>query len=215
MVPGSDVFPAQRFSGVGKSIHEIRKEGEQLHEQGIDGQYHIAVCGSRGGEKDGYGNQAERTEEDVPVHLEKTFHFTPVEQSFLVQVLPQRTIVGQPEQAGHSQSRILCHEGTEGHSFHFHAEGEDEKQAGGNVDDVLGEGDEHRETGVLHADVPAGKAVESQRGRSSPDADMEIQRSQLLHLFTGVHEGESQTVNRNLKYQQGKGQQQTDAQRAE
>ena len=44
---------------------------------------------------------------------------------------------------------------------------------------------------------------------------MEIERGQFFHLLTGVHEGKSQAADGELQDQQGKGQQQTDAQRAE
>ena len=65
------------------------------------------TCGS---EEDGNCNQAERAEKNIPVYLEETLHFHTVEQGFLAKVFPEWTVISQPEQTGHAQSGILCHE---------------------------------------------------------------------------------------------------------
>ena len=78
---------------------------------------------------------------NIPVYLEETLHFHTVEQGFLAEVFPERTVVSQPEQAGHGQSGILCHERAQCHAFHFHPQCEHEKQTGCDVDNVLCDGD--------------------------------------------------------------------------
>ena len=62
---------AERLAGIGKAVHHVGEEGEELHEQRVDGQDDVALTRSRGSEKHRRGHEAKRTQEDVAVHLEE------------------------------------------------------------------------------------------------------------------------------------------------
>ena len=51
------------LTGIGKSVHEITEDGEQLHEQGIDGQFHATLCRSCRNEHEMHNYKAEGTKE--------------------------------------------------------------------------------------------------------------------------------------------------------
>jgi len=48
-----DVFARQGFAGVGKPVHNIREEREELHQQGVDRQDDFALCRTGRGEEHG------------------------------------------------------------------------------------------------------------------------------------------------------------------
>jgi hypothetical protein len=111
-VSRSDVFAGQRFSCIGKSIHDIREECKQLHEQGVDSQNYISVGGSGRSKEHGNGNQTQGSEEDVPVYLKQAFHGVASKKFLPANVFPQRPIVMQPEQVRHEKSCILSYQRT-------------------------------------------------------------------------------------------------------
>ena len=79
-----------------------------------------------------------------------------------------------PKADCHQQAGILCHECTNCNTFNLHLQSVDQHEAYEDVHDVLRNGDEHRVTGVLHADEPSGEAVQAEHGWCSPDAEAEV-----------------------------------------
>lgn len=70
-VLGTDSLACKCFASKGKSIHEVRIESEELHEQGVDCQFSVTLFCSRRYEEEMYSDEAESAEENVLVDIEK------------------------------------------------------------------------------------------------------------------------------------------------
>ena len=61
----------EQYNTVNAAIRALEREQEELHEQTIHGQHHIALLGADGGEGCGDGHETECAQEDVAVHGEE------------------------------------------------------------------------------------------------------------------------------------------------
>lgn len=105
-------------------------------------------------------------------------------------MFPQVSIVAYPQAYSHQETGLLGYQRAQRHALHLQSAHIYQAEAGGDVHQVLCDCDGHRDAGVLHADVPAGQAVEAQHGGGAPDADMEIGLGQFLDFLRGMDEEE-------------------------
>ena len=181
----------QCFACVGKAIHEVAEEREQLHEQCVDGQCQCPLCRTGRSEVEVDGHETQRAQEDVAVDGEET---VPGERavgwSGFRRWLRLVGLIGyRPSQ---QEAKPLGHYRTCGYARDTQAEPEDQRGRDGNVDDVLRDGHHHGSARVLHADEPARQRVESQHGGCSPDADVEVGQAESGHIGGRLHEPERQ-----------------------
>lgn len=77
------IVSADRLASVGKSVHDVGKDDEKLHEQCVGGQHHVALCRASGGKVGGDGDEAECAQKYVAVDGKEAFelrhitHLTP------------------------------------------------------------------------------------------------------------------------------------------
>lgn len=115
----------------------------------------------------------------------------------------QPTIFFQPKPDGDEQSGPFGHDGPQSHSLDPHSQPEHKTKTAQDVDDVNGNRNVHRETGVLHADKPAFECIHRQNGRSPPYAHPEVSGRILPDLLAGIQQIKGQTPDRILQRQDG------------
>ena len=208
------ITASQRFSGIGKAVHEIREEQVELHHHRIDRKNHCPMTGTSGCKEEVHQNQAQCTEEDVTVDMEETAHRRADERALQNQITAQTTVVTEEQTYRNEEARILCDDRSKGHSLDLHAKSIDQQQTHQDVDHVLSDGDQHGNTGVLHADIPTRQTEQSQRGRSAPDHDVEIGGGRWLHVGCRTDQPEHHEPQWHLEDQQDKGNTQGDGHRA-
>ena len=98
-----------------------------------------------------------------------------------------------------NQAAILCDDGAQGHARHAHAHRVDENDAQNDVDHIGEDGDDHRDGGVLHSDVPAVEGIEAEHRRRRPDAHAEISRGVGQYLVATVQQFHAQPFHWTLK----------------
>ena len=91
------------------------------------------------------------------------------------------------------------------HTFHFQPASENQYQAGRDVHYVLGDGYQHRDSGVLHPHKPARQSVEAQHGRCAIDADAEVAGGRQGDLFGGADDEEGSLSDRLLQHDEAQG----------
>ena len=72
LVGGAGIFANESLAGVCKPVHEMGVEQIKLHEQGVDGERHVAGACARSCEKQHHRHYAQAAQEDVAVDAEKT-----------------------------------------------------------------------------------------------------------------------------------------------
>ena len=82
----ADALACQCLASIGKAVHYVREQGEQLHQQGVYRQDHITVCGSGGGEEGSYRHKAYCTKKNISVYGKETTHSFGVEQTVALHV---------------------------------------------------------------------------------------------------------------------------------
>ena len=115
--------------------------------------------------------------------------------------IPEQPPIVSPEQSqGHQESRILGDDRPQGYAFYLHAEAVDQRQRGQDIDDVLSDGDHHRDARVLHADIPAGETIQPQYRRCAPNDDVEIDGGAGHHVIRRSYQPEHQPLQRHLQH---------------
>ena len=114
-----------------------------------------------------------------------------------------------PKGTCHEEAGVLCYEGAYGHTFNLHVQSIYKDKTGKDVHHILRDGNEHGIAGVLHPDEPTRKAIQSQYGRRSPNADAEVKGSKTFYFGCGVDEGKSHSFNWVLKQNEGTGDEQS------
>ncbi len=71
-VSGSIILAAQRLCRIRKTIHEIREDGKERHQQGIHSQHQRTLPGTCCRKEEVYRHQTYGTEKDVPVEREES-----------------------------------------------------------------------------------------------------------------------------------------------
>lgn len=106
-------------------------------------------------------------------------------------ILAQPAIVEPIEHACHQESPPLGDDRSECNTFYRHPADEDEHQRGYDVHHILRERYHHRNTGILHTDIPARESIESEHGGGSPDADIAVSASQFHDIRIRRHRPQS------------------------
>ena len=150
-------------------------------------------------EKQGDDDQAERPEKNIPIYLKETVHGLLTYHFLPICLFAMDAVVTQTEPNSHKESRILGNKCSGSYPLYFHVQQINETKTGEDVDDVLNDGDVHGKPRILHADKPTRKAVKPQCGGSSPNANMEIDCSQILHFLSSLYQYERYFQYRILK----------------
>lgn len=151
----------ERLGRLRETVGHVGEEGEQLQQDGVDGQQcPILHAGRCAGEEGVDGYDAERADDDVAVDDQKAPDRPHVEDRRPVDARDELPIVGDDQHGGQRHAEILGDDRavTDAGDAHPAAEGEEPRTA--DMDDVLQNGDPHGDAGVLHPDEPAVEAEE-------------------------------------------------------
>lgn len=172
---------AKGFAAIGKTVHEIGKEKEILHQQGVGSQDGVTKTRTKGGEAGGDGNQKEGAKEDVAIHAkEKKKGLATTEQlpDAAAQVSPtlsqEIAVAATKEEDGEKQPCTLRAKRAKGDAADAAAKTEDENKTEQHVQQVLKNGKHHRTARILHAKEPTTEAIDRQDGGRTPDKNGEI-----------------------------------------
>ena len=201
----------ERLGRLRETVGHVGEEGEQLQQDGVDGQQcPILHAGRCAGEEGVDGYDAERADDDVAVDDQKAPDRSHVEDCRPVDARDELPIVGHDQHGGQRHAEILGDDRavTDAGDAHPAAEGEEPRTA--DMDDVLQNGDPHGDAGVLHPDEPAVEAEEHDARRYGPDAGVEVFGDQ----FVAVHGPDRRLAERVLQQQDQCAQYGRDEQRA-
>ena len=79
MLFGTYVASHEALAGIGEAVHDVAEEGEELQQQGVDGQYLVADVARGRSDEGEHPREAQCAQEDVAVHLEEASHLVPVQ----------------------------------------------------------------------------------------------------------------------------------------
>ena len=186
-VPCPDISSHERFTGIGKTVHDVAEESEKLHQEGVDGQNFRADATRRGCDESENCGQAHGAEKNVAIDFEEPFHLLPVEgiaqqsskRVAVVGVVPDAAQLPGKKEKSDSQAAVLRNDCAQGHAANVPVQHQDEHKAAHNVDAVEKNGNPHGQTGVLHADKPPLDGIKSQRGGGCPYPYKEIGERKL------------------------------------
>ena len=161
---------AEGLAGVGKAVHDVAEEHEQLHQQRVGCQRQGPLRGSGRGEIEIDGHETERAQEDVEIEPEEAPQ--PAQQTAEAgRVAAEHAPVIAPEQdEGDDEARPLRHDRARGHATDAPPQPDDKQERDEDVRHVLQDGYQHGQPRGLHAHVPARQPVEAQHGRRPPHA---------------------------------------------
>ena len=106
-------------------------------------------------------------------------------------ILAQPAIMKTEKQTRHEETPPLGDDRTESHALHRHLAHEDQQQRSDDIHHILRQRNHHRNTGVLHTDKPSRKPIQTQYGRSTPDADIAVSAGKLHHISLRRHRPEA------------------------
>ena len=201
-VPRPHVLAHERLASVGEPVHDVRCKREKLHQQGVCGENLLTHIGGNVRDEGEHGNEAERTQEDIGVDLEEADHLAHVQCSPPADVGPEMAVAADPDENGEQQAAVLRHHGPPRHARDARIESIDEEQAEDDVHQVENRGYPHRGSGVLHPEEPAFQHVETDGGRSRPDADVEVGEHQAYGRRGTVQETFAEQCDRPLQQEE-------------
>ena len=120
-IPCTIGLATKRLTSISKAVHEIREEEIKLHQHRIHREDYSPTTGTGRSEEEIYGNEAERTQEDIAVDVEKAPHRFTDKRSPKHQVATQAAIIAQKQTQSHDETSILCYHRTPGHTLDLHA----------------------------------------------------------------------------------------------
>ena len=135
VVACSDVAAHKRFAGIGEAVHDIAEEGEELHEEGIDGK-HFGTDIAAGSSDEGEDcRETDGAEEDVAVDLEEELELRPVQGRFEQWHYPQldggvrfdAAHLADEEEEAYGKAAVLCYHCTQRHAFNVPVEHQHEE----------------------------------------------------------------------------------------
>ena len=202
-VASAGILAAESLAGIGKAVHDVREEREELHEQGVDGKHNGALRRSCRHEEQVHGNEKQGAEEDVAVDVEEPH------ESLAPRDSPERQ---RPEQAAvleagiggsNQQSAPLGYERARGHAVNLHPQPIDQGETRHDVHNVLHDAHRHGYARVLQADEPPREGVEAEHGGSAPHADLKIGPDERLQRRLHAHDAYGQGEQGALKHEHG------------
>ena len=169
-VGGSLALAAQGLPCEGETVHDIREEREQLHEQGVHGEHPCALTRAGRHEEQVDGHEEKRAQEYVAVDGEEPPHGSATERAAQPYPRPEPAVAYREQRDGYDKPCILRYERARGHAVDAHARAVDEQQARRYVHHVLRHRHHHRGLSVLHAYEPPRQSVQAQHGGCAPHA---------------------------------------------
>ena len=204
----TQILATERFARVGKSIHEVGEQQEELQKKRIDRQNHLSLPRTRRGEEHIDRHHEQRTDKDVTIHLEERTHPTALThhstdclkpRTLVLQFPHNLAIVSHAEQEIDQKSAPLCNDGAQRYTFDLHAQSEHQDQRCNDIHHILGNGNKHRNARILHPYIPARQTKESKHSRRTPYTYIKIGGCQGAHVCVRLHQQKSQFTNRQLK----------------
>ena len=137
-----------------------------------------------------------------------------IDNTFPIQMRSQLAqIITSKENQAYCQAYILSYQRSDGSTLYLHTKENHQNQTHHNIHYILKNRHKHRDTGVLHTDIPSREAIQTQHRRSSPNTDVEIGLRQIGNLGCGMNYPKCSPTKRILQQQNKQGQRQTNSER--